>query len=589
MFGNGKVFISHTHEDNDLCDDLIAALDAWQVNYWIDLSQLSAGQELFTHIHQALGERDIFIRACSPAAQRSPWMAQEEQLARSLRAPNRSGRRLMIDLILRPGYQISPEETRDVIIDATQITSDHWVQQLRKTLGIPPRGRNMNRRAFLGVGATSIVALGALGYAGKVALTPPQLPNYLPQTIATPVTAQHNHAPELWHYTFGTGEYDSHGYGLAVNGDSLYGAGEVFVFALNAQDGSLHWANKNLFIGNQIAPAVSGDTLYVLGEDPTLPGSGLVVFALNAQDGTRRWQNTIDQDSTGNTIYNVAPLLMIGDTLVGIYNASVVALDAATGKPHWTQHQDLNQDFISENPLIAAPAVVNGVIYAGLANGNLTAYNLTSGALIWSATHFVGTAGEPIQSTPAVQSGIVYVGRDDGYCYAFDANTGQMIWQQQIMAPPAGSTGGDFFIGSPTVVDGVVYVGGGTSSGLNPAAAQADVVCALDALTGKVIWSVHPSQTVADGVAAYSITGQPLVVGASVYVTALLAPVTSIKRDVVYALALQDGAVQWYNIAPSGVGAGGAVNPLYPSSPVIENSTLYFASTDGTIYALSLA
>src|SRR6478752_3113192 len=151
MFGNGKIFVSHTHEDNDVCAPLLAALDAWQVNYWFDTAQLSAGLELLDNIQRGMQERDIFLRICTPTANASPWMAQEEKLARTLRAPNRRQRRVIL-LIMKPGYIVLPEEAGDIIIDATQLPQVEWLRQLREALDVPSRERRINRRAFLGVG-----------------------------------------------------------------------------------------------------------------------------------------------------------------------------------------------------------------------------------------------------------------------------------------------------------------------------------------------------------------------------------------------------------------------------------------------------
>ncbi|MGH2517667.1 MAG: toll/interleukin-1 receptor domain-containing protein, partial [Ktedonobacterales bacterium] len=86
MFGNGKLFISHTHEDNALCEPLLAALDAWQLDYWFDVAQLVPGEMIPDRIQRAIPERDIFLRVCTPAAQRSFWMAREAEMARAARA-----------------------------------------------------------------------------------------------------------------------------------------------------------------------------------------------------------------------------------------------------------------------------------------------------------------------------------------------------------------------------------------------------------------------------------------------------------------------------------------------------------------------
>ena len=180
MFGNGKVFVSHTHEDNAACAPVLAALDAWQVDYWFDLGQLSAGLELLETIERAQEGRDIFLRICTPAALASPWMAQERKLARSLRAP--SGERRMIDLIMKPGYVISAEEAHVRVIDATQQPEVEWLRQLREALGIPSRERRVSRRAALGVGITSLAALGGMGFASKLLFFTPPTP--LPARIS---------------------------------------------------------------------------------------------------------------------------------------------------------------------------------------------------------------------------------------------------------------------------------------------------------------------------------------------------------------------------------------------------------------------
>ena len=134
MFGNGKIFVSHTHEDNAACERVLAALDAWQVDYWFDTAQLSAGLELLDNIQRGLQGRDIYLRICTPAANGSPWMAQEQKLARTLRAPTRD-QRLMIDLIVKPGYVVAAEETHDLVIDTTQQPEVEWLRQIPRCAG----------------------------------------------------------------------------------------------------------------------------------------------------------------------------------------------------------------------------------------------------------------------------------------------------------------------------------------------------------------------------------------------------------------------------------------------------------------------
>src|SRR5262249_55445017 len=78
MIGNGKVFISHSHEDTGRCEPLLAALHAWGVDYWFDTDRMDAGHDLSQRIQQALAARDIFIRVCSGSVQRRPYWVNLE-------------------------------------------------------------------------------------------------------------------------------------------------------------------------------------------------------------------------------------------------------------------------------------------------------------------------------------------------------------------------------------------------------------------------------------------------------------------------------------------------------------------------------
>jgi hypothetical protein len=90
-------------------------------------------------------------------------------------------------------------------------------------------------------------------------------------------------------------------------------------------------------------------------------------------------------------------------------------------------------------------------------------------ALIWSAA-----TGAAIQSSPTVADGVVYVGSEDAKLYAFNAKTWAILWNT--------ATAGHTIQSSLTVVNGVVYVGAFDSklyafdlpAGSQPAVAQPD-------------------------------------------------------------------------------------------------------------------
>ena len=140
MRGNGKVFISHAHDDDDRCAPLLAALDAWGVDYWFDTRRMEAGDDLSHTIQRAIAERDLFLRICTPAAQRSYWVRLETGAFRGLQSrQHRAGgdaTRVLINLILDPTYEPEPFDYAHIFIDATSKPRRDWLDELRRALGV---------------------------------------------------------------------------------------------------------------------------------------------------------------------------------------------------------------------------------------------------------------------------------------------------------------------------------------------------------------------------------------------------------------------------------------------------------------------
>lgn len=121
--------------------------------------------------------------------------------------------------------------------------------------------------------------------------------------------------------------------------------------------------------------------------------------------------------------------------------------------------------------VVTAPAVVDGVVYAGSDDYSLYALDADTGDLRWSFA-----TGDVIRSTPTVADGRVYFGSNDNYIYALDAGAGTEIWKFDT---------GEWVQHSLEVGGGKVYFG---------AYSEGDrKVHALDAATGEVVWvAEHP-------------------------------------------------------------------------------------------------
>jgi TIR domain len=136
--GNGKVFISHTHSDNERCRPLLELLDTWGVDSWFDTETMQAGVELSTAIQSALEERDILLRVCTERTSGSYWMGLEADAFRGLQAldhqDSRGDRRLLINLILDDDYHRQPFDfaTADVLA----VADGTWQRELHQLLAV---------------------------------------------------------------------------------------------------------------------------------------------------------------------------------------------------------------------------------------------------------------------------------------------------------------------------------------------------------------------------------------------------------------------------------------------------------------------
>ncbi len=153
-------------------------------------------------------------------------------------------------------------------------------------------------------------------------------------------------------------------------------------------------------------------------------------------------------------------------------------------------------------------------------------------------TRWQYTIGITPSSSPTVVNGVVYVGgrgSTEQDLYAFDAGTGALLWKFPALVNDSGG---------PAVVNGVVYFGG-------------DYLYALHADSGTLLWS-YPGGWVSS----------PAVVNGVVYIGS--------SDNNVYALDASTGVQLWKYTT------GG---PVW-STPAVANGVVYAGCDDGSLYAL---
>jgi outer membrane protein assembly factor BamB len=217
-----------------------------------------------------------------------------------------------------------------------------------------------------------------------------------------------------------------------VQGAPVVGGGVVYVnadnhiYALDAGTGATIWTSLSLN-GPIHPPTLSSGFLYT---EP--PWEGCDISAWDAETGDLVWSRSFCSDEGGSITEAVA----VEDGRVLATSDALRALDVETGSVLWT-----NRDVGGTSPSVAnGVAYLAGAIYG---DGPVQAVNAATGSPVWQTTMH-----GPSSSCPAVSNGVVYVGGADGL-YAFDMSTGARLWT----SPSAASE----FDGSPAVSDGMVF------------------------------------------------------------------------------------------------------------------------------------
>jgi len=204
----------------------------------------------------------------------------------------------------------------------------------------------------------------------------------------------------------------------------------------------------------------------------------------------------------------------------GVLDGSRLYFGTASGDLHCVSAADgtltwkagLDKAGFASSPVLAVTPTGRFVV-AGSTSGKVYGLNAFSGAKSWQFQ-----AKGAIQSAPAVAGGCLYFGAWDGTLYALEASTGSLIWSaglgRQVYYSP--------YL-TPAVSNGKVFATTPYDSRVG-----GSLLCALDAVSGRVLWKVAGRSTF--GAPCASPGGEITVTGAS---------------GVLYAFSQYDGTLKW--------------------------------------------
>lgn len=202
----------------------------------------------------------------------------------------------------------------------------------------------------------------------------------------------------------------------SVDGDRIYiGHASGMMYALQEKSGEMLWQFK---AGAPIkaTAAHDGDRVYVGDWNGKL-------YALNKTDGKLMWEYQTKPNQHHKAIQST-PWVEDGVVYLGGRNFSFYALDAAKGTVLWEQ---------PEPAWVASPVYADGKLLAGNSNGTfMKAVEPDTGSMLWK---FMLKSN--VLAAPAVVDGVVYFGSGYAYengsreefLYAVELATGVLKWK----------------------------------------------------------------------------------------------------------------------------------------------------------------
>lgn len=207
------------------------------------------------------------------------------------------------------------------------------------------------------------------------------------------------------------------------------------------------------------AVAVHGDLAYVVDKDG-------IFFALEAATGREVWRVAAfrgGSDCLGVPIVRDDTIYLTGTTMAGSFllatgQASVMAVDRATGRDRW-KPVETRRPVEGRDRLVTFEGLVDaGSVVVAMTNGFLTAFDQATGRMVWE----VPGDYSPTQPSTAVAGNVLYfqgspgtkpAAANRGTLYALDLETRTILWSySRPTAEP------NWAFGAVTPVDGGLWV-----------------------------------------------------------------------------------------------------------------------------------
>jgi PQQ-dependent dehydrogenase (methanol/ethanol family) len=145
---------------------------------------------------------------------------------------------------------------------------------------------------------------------------------------------------------------------------------------------------------------------------------------------------------TGETTAFQSGLVQVHGALFATTEHDTVSLDPDTCKQNWRTHEEFPNSYLGAQRGVA---IADGRVFRGAANGHVYAYDIKTGAKLWSTNIADQGKGETVPAAPITWNGMVFIGNAGGdnrgvkgRMYSLDAATGKILWEFYLVPKMAG-------------------------------------------------------------------------------------------------------------------------------------------------------
>ena len=207
--------------------------------------------------------------------------------------------------------------------------------------------------------------------------------------------------------------------GLAYHNGRIFAiGGDGSIYALNTK-GEIIW-QKNLKTSLRSEPVIYDNTLYLLAANNKL-------FALSTKDGAEKWAYQTTSNQT-NLLGMGSPAIHNDKLIVGFSTGEVMAFNALTGTPLWTQNVLSARTYnkiLDLAHILASPVIENDTVYIIGNSRKIAAFNINDGREVFDNT----LSGH---STPALSGNTLFVIVDKNNLVAMNKHNGKVAWETSL-------------------------------------------------------------------------------------------------------------------------------------------------------------